>query len=241
MQVKSEPAGRLYDILSAARECNENEKSRDVWAKVFEVDPADTGELLKMLAELIDLVAETKAALGRLEDIDHKVYLRPFKQIEAALSQTNLDANWKPWRNRLDEPTLYGLQFASDKLSRVMGYTEISAEDIVKIHEELDGLTKSVLDSELNEDLKTFLIRNLEGLRQALIAYRIRGVDGLEQEVARNLGSILLHKDQIQAAPDQKPVWDRYSRFLDSVNKTVSTAKSAKSLLPPVLKLIGME
>ncbi|AKH68165.1 hypothetical protein IMCC21906_00472 [Spongiibacter sp. IMCC21906] len=91
MEVKNNPAGRLYDLLKAAKKQPPREKVRDVWAKVFDVDPADTALLLTMIADLIILVANTKASIERLENVDNTLYLKPFVKLENLFSQVNLN------------------------------------------------------------------------------------------------------------------------------------------------------
>ena len=109
MKVKNNPAGRLHDLLRLAKQQGSKLPVRTVWAKVFDIEPADTGILLQMLADLITLVSETKISIERLDDVDHEIYLKPFAKIEKFFSQVNLDAAWEPWLKQLDEPTLYGL------------------------------------------------------------------------------------------------------------------------------------
>src|SRR5689334_11826717 len=103
MQVKNNPAGRLFDILNLARQQGPRESARKVWATVFDVSPDDTGSILKMLADLIDLAHETKAAIRKLDDIDHKLHLRPFKNIEKLLSHLNMESAWEPLKNQIDD------------------------------------------------------------------------------------------------------------------------------------------
>ena len=245
MEVKTEPAGRLYDIFQEARQKNDGDSSRKVWAEVFGVAEDDTSTILKMLAELIQLTHSTKGKIENLNDIDHELYLRPFSKIERILSQINLDAGWKHWKNQIDEPTIYGLQFCSDKLNRITNYTKIPNEEIDAIKQSLSDLTDQILKSELDISLKELLIRNLESLRQALISFKIKGIDGIQQELELNLGSIILHKEEIKAKSNESNesiLWSSYFKFLEGLNKTISVAKNIKELGgKEIFKLIGID
>jgi hypothetical protein len=244
LEVKTEPAGRLYDILNEARGKPEGDSSRKVWASVFSVPEKDTGTILRMLAELIQLAHETKTRIESLDDIDQNLYLRPFNKIERLLSQINLDAGWKHWKTQIDEPTIYGLQFCSDKLNRVTNYTKIENTEIDEIKKSLSELTDLVLKSDLDPFLKQLLVRNLESLRQSLIAYKLKGIDGIQQEIELNLGSIVLHKEEIREKSIQKDssaLWKKYFAFLDGLNKTIATAKNLKQVGgTEMLKLLGL-
>lgn len=242
LEVKNNPAGRLYDLLRAAQKHPVKEPARNAWAKVFDVEPADTGSLLKMLADLIGLVSQTKSSIERLEDVDHVLYLKPFKKLETFFSQVNLDAQWAQWQGQLDEPTLYGLQFAADKLSRNAGSTSISEKDLESLRSELEQLVTSVLDSDLPQELKALFLRNLESVRHALLVYRIRGIDGLEEELERAVGSLMLHKHKIPPKGDKsasRNFWERLFLVVGRINQAVTLCRGTSELAAPTIQAIG--
>lgn len=242
MEVKNNPAGRLHDLLQLAQRQAPKEPARKAWAQVFGVDQNDTGLLLQMLADLINLVSETRSSIERLDDVDHNIYLKPFKKIEKFFSQVNLDAGWEHWQKQLDEPTLYGLQFAADRLSRISGSTTIAQEDIQSIQAELEKFVESVLASDLPQGLKALFLRNLESIRHALLVYRIRGVEGLENELERAVGSLMLNKAEIPPAGSKsasRTFWERFFIVIDRINKAVTLTRGAKDLAAPAVQAIG--
>lgn len=245
MEVKTDPAGRLHDLLESARKQPESKRAREALGVVFDVESKDTESLLRLLADLIMLSQQTKSRIKSLDDIAHDIYLKPFPNIEKLLSTLNLDASWKPYRELLSEPTLYGLKFCSDKLSRIDRIEKIDKSEIGAIQEQLASLVEEILNSEIDPYVKELLLRNLEGLRQALIAYRVRGLEGIEREVEAGLGSIFVNKSKIE----KSTLEDNTGRFLrayiallDVTNKTISTAKNLKELgvVDLVTKLIGV-
>jgi len=242
LEVKNNPAGRLHDLLRVAQDQPANEPARKAWAVVFGVDVGDNAALLQMLADLIGLVSETKKSIERIEDVDHLIYLKPFRRIEEFLSQVNLEASWAQWKNQLDEPTLYGLQFAADKLSRVSGCTSIAEEDIDGIREELEQFVTSILQSDLPQGMKALFLRNLEAIRHALLAYRVRGVEGLEDELERAIGSLVLHKEEIPPEGDKsqtRTFWERFFTFVDRINKAVTLTHTANEIAGPMMQNIS--
>lgn len=242
MEVKNNPAGRLHDLLQVAQRQPGKDKARNAWAKVFDIDSSDTALLLEMLADLIGLVSNTKASIERLENVEHALYLKPFKKLEKFFSQVNLDATWEHWQKQLDEPTLYGLQFAADQLSRSAGSTSISAEDIASLQEELENFVASVLESDIPQGLKALFLRNLESVRHALLVYRIRGVDGLEHELERAIGSLMLNRQQIPPDGDnseQRKFWEWFFVVVERINKAVTLSRGLKELAEPTVKAIS--
>lgn len=245
MEVKTDPAGRLHDLLESARKQPESKRAREALGAVFDVESKDTESLLRLLADLIMLSQQTKSRIKSLDDVDHGIYLRPFSNIEKILSTLNLDASWKPYRDLLNEPTIYGLKFCSDKLSRIDQIEKIDKSQIEAIQEKLESLVNEILNSEVDSSVKELLLRNLEGLRQSLIAYRVRGLEGIEREVEAGLGSLLVNKSKIEnAAHEGKAgrLLKAYIKLLEITNKTVATAKNLKDLglVEAATKLIGV-
>lgn len=242
MEVKTEPAGRLFDILQEARSKPDQQKVRKVWADVFGVEESDTGTILRMIADLIQLTYKTKSQIEALDDVDHKLYLKPFNKIERLFSSINLEANWQGLKNLIDEPTIYGLQFCSDKLNRNSRITALKNSELDQIKKSLTELSDMISNSSLEPSLQLLLLRNIESLRQALIAYKIKGIDGIETELELSLGSLLLKRDKVKesvAKNNSNGVFEKYFKILDGLNKTVSTAKKVDQLTG-LSKLLGV-
>ena len=239
MEVKNNPAGRLYDILSSVRKQNPKEKSRIAWANVFEIDPNDNSLLLKMLSDVIDLVHETKSSIIILNDINHELYLEPFDKIENFVSRIQfLESAWENWRNNIDDVTLVRLQFIDDKLSRTIGYTKIPNDDIIDLRTQIDKLINDATDSSLPHELKNLLLRNLDAVRYALLSYSIRGIGRLHEEMERSIGSVLLHKEEIKSVnekPNEGKLWKRFWELIQKINSIVTLAKNSKDIAAPVI------
>jgi hypothetical protein len=236
MDVKNNPAGRLQDLLAKARKQTPDPAAKHAWAAVFAVPPEDTGALLQMLADTIALVGEAKAAIQRLTDVDHALYLQPFKKVEALFSNLNLEAGWGQSKQHLDETTLYGLRIAADKLSRVSGYTHIDTAALAALRQDLEALLTEALGlTDLPKDLKELFVRNLEALRRALLAYQVRGIEGLQQELERTVGSLMLHRDQVKAAAAAGGTAAKFlkgfSACVKTVNELLAAAKTARDLV----------
>lgn len=242
MEVKTEPAGRLFDILQEARSKPDQQKVRKVWAEVFGVEESDTGTILRMIADLIQLTYKTKSQIEALDDVDHALYLKPFNKIERIFSSINLEASWQGLKNLIDEPTIYGLQFCSDKLNRNSKITALKNSELDQIKKSLIELSDMISNSSLEPSLQLLLLRNIESLRQALIAYKIKGIDGIETEMELSLGSLVLNREKVKesvAKNNSGGVFEKYFKLLDGLNKTVSTAKKVDQLTG-LSKLLGV-
>ncbi|GAD78594.1 hypothetical protein [Vibrio ezurae] len=244
MRVKSDAAGRLLDILTEAKSKSEKLRTRQVWASVFDIPESDSGSLLLMLAELIRLSDQTKKQLTEIDDIDHQLFLKPFVNVERMLSTLNLETSWHSSKHLLDDVTIYGLNICSDKLSRVHQATSLNAEDFDKIKSMLEQLSDEVLTSDLDTPLKEIFIRNLEGLRQSLLLYKINGIDGIEQQIQLNIGTLIFNKEKIKSsnAVINEGILNNYFGLLEFINKTLDTARQVDRLAGnPISKLLGID
>ncbi|WP_217517434.1 hypothetical protein [Vibrio metschnikovii] len=244
MKVRSDAAGRLLDILTEAKSKSEKLRARQVWASVFNIPENDSGSLLLMLAELIRLSDQTKKQLIAINDIDHQLFLKPFANVERILSTLNLDGSWQSSKQLLDDVTIYGLNICSDKLSRINKTTSLSDDDFNKIKSMLEQLTDEVLNSDLESPLKEIFIRNLEGLRQSLLLYKINGIDGIEQQIQLNIGTLMFNKENIKSSNTggSDSIIKSYLVFLEFINKTLDTARQVDRLAGnSISRLLGVD
>jgi hypothetical protein len=198
------PAGRLYEVLNQVRRRTGNASIAEVWAGYFNISLKDTTAIYIHLVELMNLVDRAKKSVQQLQGVDHAIYLEPFKNIELALNYPNLSHQWGQVKSHLDNTTMLALKFCSDALSVRMGEKVISDEDLSKLQMEVETLLDKVLNANLPQDLAAVLTQKLEDIRQAILAYRITGNEGLRRAVESGFGAIWLHREEIQELQDEK-------------------------------------
>lgn len=239
MDIKNNPTGRLHGLMVLARTCADNQSSRKVWAQVFQCEPQDTSAILLGLAALINLVAQAKAATETHVIRNKELFLEPFPKLEAMLSKINLDVSWQSSRAFLDDRTISCLEFGDHELTQHFGTTALNADLISQFLKDLDQLIQQCVDADIPADLKKLFCKNLEDLRRALLAYRISGAAGLQEELDRVAGSFARHGQLIeQAVKDEEPrklttsVFDTVGRLNDSIQLIGSVAPYAALLAP---------
>jgi hypothetical protein len=200
MDLAHNPFQRLHDLLAAAREKPQHAVTLDVWASVFSVSPTDVPALVKALAGLIALIDESKNAAERFIPGDKARFITPLIKIEGLLKAQNLAAQWANYAPHLDEGTMLALDFGIYAMSQY--YPTSSPERSTQISELVDGLNmllSECLESDLPSDLKRLFTKHLEALRTALLAFRVDGVEGLEDVMDSISGSMLRYRDPIKA------------------------------------------
>jgi hypothetical protein len=240
MQVKNNPAGRLHEILVKVKQKSGSQPTRKVISELFDVSENDTGQILLIWADLINLVSDAREALANLENIDHNIYLRPFGKIEKILATINLNQSWDQFSKQIDEATLFGLQFCSDTLGRSIGQSAIEDKNILELKNEINILIEKVLKTGLEKEIKSLIVTNLGNIQRAFIVYQINGIDGIKKEFERTIGSLVLHHSEIknsQSEKDNQSVSDVFT-FLEKLNTIISAAQNVSAMSGPIFKLI---
>ncbi|ERY41893.1 TPA: hypothetical protein ACRNW4_003280 [Pseudomonas aeruginosa] len=237
MRVRNNPAGRLLDLLEELRNTNGNTPVRRVFAHMFNADENDTGEVLRLLSDFSGLVRDAKSATSRIANVDTSLYLAPYFRIEEMIGRISLEKLWHQVKEPLDDKVLTELRFGADLLSRAVNGAELDEDEVVRFFEELDALLCDALSSDLPDQLKRLFVKNLESIRHALLAFKIAGADGLQDELDAVLGSIIRHRDEMVKAGDGGPkqkLIERLFALVANINEAVTFSQTAVAIAPPV-------
>lgn len=236
------PAGRLLVLLTEAAQKQDNLSARAVWADVFDLSEDDTREIVKMLATLMDLLTTAEREIEKLENIDKELYAQPFQNIEKAFRKLNLEAPWKTWKSFFDSATLLALRFCSDQLERSSNWINIDKERLEDVLSEINDLTTRVINSNIPENLKRQIVGNLEDIRTAILAYQIGGSEGIEREVERGLGALMLHREEISECSEKAGADEvsDYVQLLERLHMLARAVNSTKELSAPFIQALGI-
>jgi len=243
-------AGRLLGILLKAMNVRSQGGTLMMgWSRVFaipisqnNVPPsfADDEELVHRILELHKLADEAESDVRALEGINHQLYLRPFPRVRAVLPKiSNLQGDFNSVMGQLSEGDMTVLEFCAEELSK-RHQEKVADEAILKeIAEEVQALFDSVKDSQLPEDLKKFLLRQLANIRRAVEEYHIRGIERLKEVLEEMVGAVAVNEEVLK----REAGTEQLSAFRRIVSKLVSVyefAKEAKPLLGPTARIIGL-
>jgi hypothetical protein len=235
------PAGRLYEVLNAARSMPATHRVGGAWAEVFDVEPTDIRSIYALLVELMDLADRAKKSVQQLPDVDHDLYLRWVPNVERVLTHSQLAVKWAELQSHLDKLTMNQLEYCSDLLSQRMGEKVISDEDLSKLQMEVETLLEKVLNANLPQELTAVLTQKLEDIRQAILAYRVTGNEGLRQAVESGFGAIVLYREHIQGIQDeeQKTTLHDVLEFMAHLAQIGGFVLQAVQLTAPFIPLLG--
>jgi hypothetical protein len=238
-------AGRLLNILEEAKKLNQPGQCIQAWARVLDIPVEHNGtilpdkevELVHRLIEVHKLVDEVETALKKIEGIKHELYLKPFSRIREVISFTRFNHNFPDTINKLTESDLTILEFCSEKLSERHIERVVDEEQLKEIQAEINDLLEQVQASTLSDEIKVFILDQLEIIRRAIYEYRIRGIQCLREALQTNLGAVILNRELINTERDRKEV-KRFGKIISALASVVTFAADTTTLLEAVGKYL---
>ena len=233
MITKDNPAGRLYDILDQFRHMQAHNKisTKSVWADVFGEDKENVGDLFHRLAQLHEMVAETKQNLTKIKGLDLPRYLTGFPNIEKVLSVTNLDEAWHESRDGLDDITMSLLAFCSDALSKENSEPSVDENEVAELQSEVESLIEKVeLSESLDDGFKDVLLEQLKLIRRAILDYRIRGVASLRKAYQSTVVITVANRKEFEEAQD-KDVIGGFVKILSRLSQMAALVPAGQKLV----------
>ncbi|MEO0455017.1 MAG: hypothetical protein AAF152_00345 [Cyanobacteria bacterium P01_A01_bin.114] len=235
------PARRLHILLHKAFDFEDPSKaqkgiqSRQIWAGVFAVDSNNKTELLIYAEEFLALLKSTREAVKRFHSVNHASYVRALDHISSAVySHGFLGSQWNVLGATLKNPAIMDiLEITANTIDRETRLFEITQEQLDELLDSVKTLLDDVLRSDLDDDIKTFLIVRLEEICSAIHHYTVCGSEGLCHVVEANIGAVLLKS--IGLTPEQKahPAWKKFFDLMMKFGVLLGLIADADGFLLP--------
>ena len=235
---ESNPAGRLHKILSQANKRPDQEKVREVWARILDVEQEDVA-LTKAVVELYSLSNEIQSLIRMNDQLNHELYLKSFNSINRAFFPLNLSANWQSVKQYLNEEALTRLQFCAEQLSQFYTEDALSEEDLKQIIDKTESLFNAVYSSSLPDTLRLSLLEEVERLRSAIAMYKIKGAKGLKEALQGTIGSVVANQEELKSSSDNNPeVLQRLGELIDKLDSFTARALKLKKMLTKPIRFL---
>lgn len=227
MVKRDNPAGRLHEILSQARNLP-NQPTIEVWTKVLGAQPGNKTEIIGAISNLLELLDEVKDKISKLDGLNTQLYLSRFPEIEAVVKATNYDAAWDNYKPHLNEAAMLNLAHCAEALSRY-DETPIDEAELSELLKSVAELSEKVWVGDLDDTLKRVISDLLEAIRRSIREYRIRGANGLRKELAYCIGTLVQNHTLFKAEETKEEV-GMFGKILGKLNALVSFALKLKEL-----------
>lgn len=153
-------------------------------------------------------------------------YFKPLNEVEKAFSRIDLDSSFHIFQNFLSEAVFDGLEMCDAKLSE--SRKKISQEELSSIQEEIEKLIDEVKSTDMPEKLKEILLTKSKDIMDAMIKYRIWGIDGLENCLDSSIGGIRRNKRLFEDNFDDNN--EHITSFYSIVNRLLKIVNLGKGL-----------
>ena len=188
------------------------------------------------LSGLRQLIRAGEKRVEALEDEDQELHLRQLRSARELLSTPALtERTWGAYKQGLTAEIFLGLEFTSRALSRAGVETAIDEQELAPLLKEVRELLDDVQNAHIGQELKEFLVDSLVEIQDGILAYRIRGAEGLRRVLQSSLGGAVLQQHDL-AQSENEPQVRGFVNILRKLSGIVDTAYRAKQLIEPVLK-----
>jgi len=233
-ETRDNPAWRLYDIIESGLR-SQHGTVLEFWAAALRVPRNDAAEIFRGIATANRLLDETETLLTSA-DIDHGYFLTNLAKVRQGLTITSLDSAAGSVVNIL-QPIHREIGYWAHQIATTEFAIRLSDEELSNLTTELIGVLDNVREAtSLDDDLRRVVLDGLEGLRRAILEYRMRGSASLQEEVERLSGRLGRHAEALKDHTSEE--W--FIRLIQVVSHVDSAAQKGKKVLPLLGKAISL-
>jgi len=229
-------AGRLHKILTAATNQQDGIPTIHAWANVFNVDQQDKSSIFKMLILLQEASDDIKHKITHMEGINSNLFLSQHTNIEQVVKASNLDAGWSNYKHYLSLAVMLNLAHCAEALSR---YDEkpIDVDELTGLETDIVDLFDKVAEGTIDPTLKEIILDLLEAIRRSIAEYKIRGANGIREELAYFIGKVIQNKDLIKNNSELEEMSSLWKIFARADNMT-TVALNVVQIGQHIMKLL---
>lgn len=227
------PAARLHSILSQVYAYKgKGNPSIAVWASIFKV-PADDIPLVNYkVASLFILPNQIQEEVYRCDGVNQALHLKWMEPVNKAIKHSSLSSSINHFADHLTEGAIVSLEHCADMLST---RTFEIAADVVKlgdVRKDLDSLYADVYSSDIDKQVKYYILRHLDLIRNSIRDYEINGVTPIIDSIDAFLGSTRTNGTMAKEAGK--------SKFGERIIQTVTNAATVIQLITALPQLAEM-
>ncbi len=181
------PAFRLLSILEEGRKVAKDKSCRAAWAHLLKTDE-NSPELLIRLGKTMELPNIIVQALQDTYPDDPNTWSHWNFQIRQAFMVQQLNGQWAGFIDNIDQHSYTYLRMHA-KLLQVQSKNKPLKSDILeKTRSDLNDCLTKLLPAEIDQEVKSYLARNLRKLIAAIDEYHITGTSGIFDSIEIVMG-----------------------------------------------------
>lgn len=239
-------AGRLHLVLQTMLKQHENQKANAAWPDVLqdlellgapdsEGASLTTHQLLRRLSPILALPNEVRRQLDQSvpKEVDH--FTQHLHLADKALtSSINLEVQWKSVVQYIPQEVLTELFHCSRELSRHDLEPVAALDDVKAIHQRVRDLFNEIENADMETELRTYLLKYLSLLDEALREFRITGMEGVRQAAYAAAGAWIIEQPDKEESARSGSIKSRFSGILATIFYITGIASNLGSMLTGV-------
>ena len=203
------------------------------WVAALEIDRS---EFYDSLAGIIKLVAEIERILDTNDVRNRDIHAKQLAAVKNLIFEMG-SMQWPEFRRQVTDNFLMLLQLLDSELSDYWPKPPESIEGLATLQTQIEDLISDVVESDLGDEIKRVITDGLNAVRNAILEYRVRGVEGIRQALDMNIGLIARYFADLKTADesDDGGVISKWSGVLQRVDTMISLALNVPQLAAPVI------
>lgn len=230
------PAARLLAILQEGRTIAHDSSCRRAWEKILNVQKGDAamlarrlGKVMSLPQEIIELTIESYP--GRASTWGHWS-----SQVNSAFFSQNLSSNWQSFIQYIDDHTVNYLQLSADLLESKSRLTKIDQDGLQSIRTTINELVEIVISSEVDNDLKKYVVHHLRAILAAVDEYQITGAIPVLDSIEATIGHAMISAPYYHFLLDTE-IGRRVTEGLTSAANLITVAVGIPQIATSLLQL----
>ncbi|SCJ98437.1 Uncharacterised protein [uncultured Clostridium sp.] len=260
MSIKGNPAEKLYELLSNAKENSSNksiytsgksvkqawtvtsEKSvKQAWALTFDIDENDEEKVFLAVVQVIQQIETLKKVTNRMNSNSKDDFIKEITELEKEIMNIRLSENSYKLSSIIDEKKLMALKAISMGLDICNQYTNIEDKEVQEIREKIVQLINEIGELSIDDDLKKVVIYNLSSVNLMMENHKLYGIDEIRGTVEKSFGSIMLNKELSELSNKDttvKKTLKKTLNLLGSINTVLTFSKNVAPMLPEASEIV---
>ncbi|MCC4600469.1 hypothetical protein [Xanthomonas melonis] len=215
------PAARLLAILEEGQKISINERCRNAWQSLLETESQP--QLMSRLGKLMSLPQEIIDQTRELYPNQRPTWSHWSNQVNTAFAAQNINAEWNTFIRYIDSHTIDYLAISADLLQAKSTARQLNFDELLSTREMIDSLLQSVLESEISQGLKKFIVHHLRKILTSIEEFKITGSIPILDAVESTIGHAHLEKGFYEFLKDT----ELGRRILDTLAATANVVTVA--------------
>lgn len=250
MSEYTNPAKRLYDIFNLIMDSQildaeyvESTMYRYRLAVLLGLVPNADVYFADAIGQIFSIIHSYEQLVNRSETMPEELKGMHLDQLKDVKSFLVGFEDWDELGDGLDKNFIRSLQWAAGEMNQHWDEREIEEEYLASLQSETEELINKIVNSDLDIQLMSVLTSGLNGVRQAILEYRIHGAEGLRQALDKIIADLARHREEFEAESTKTETQEfikDYLKIIQILDRLVSTGLKIKQIASPLVGFLPM-